>query len=220
MATPKAQTLKQVRDAAVSRGKKYFFSSPRWPSKKSWVCNAFPTDFADDFWQSSYNVYEVLPTANPLPADGRLATPVVWPTPVVTPPATPGAPVVTPPVAPVAPVVPVAWKPTDPNIAKVTAACRKESWDEWEGVPYRMTIEAVVANGSHSLYFAEEIKNTAGKTRTFTYTFDPKWKVVSHSSNTFAATLKAGESLVYIAKFVDPNTPFDWSLYKRVITDA
>jgi len=180
--------------------------------------------WVDDWWQSGYNVYEMLTVANPLPANGNSATPVVWPTPVVTPPVTPVAPVVTPPVTPVAPVVPVApvaWKPTDPNIAEVTAACQKKGYSDDGTTPYRMTIMSFSVNGEvASKYFCEEAKNTAGNTRKFTFTFDPKWKVVSHETNPFSATLADGESVLYIAKFVDINTSFSWSLYERAIVDA
>jgi len=170
----------------------------------------------------------MLTVANPLPANGGSATPVVPPTPVVTPPVTPVvtppvtpvAPVVTP-VAPVVPVAPVAWKPTDPNIAKVTAACQKNGYNDYGTTPYRMTIMSFSKNGDlDSKYFCEETKNTAGNTRKFTFTFDPKWKVVSHETNPFSATLADGESVLYIAKYVDPNTSFDWSLYEIAIVDA
>jgi len=134
--------------------------------------------------------------------------------------ATPVAPVVTP-VAPFVPVAPVAWKPTDPNIAKVTAACQKYGYSDYGTTPYRMTNMSFSVNGDlDSKYFCEETKNTAGNTRKFTFTFDPKWKVVSHETNPFSATLADGESVLYIAKFVDINTSFSWSLYERAIVDA
>jgi len=83
-----------------------------------------------------------------------------------------------------------------------------------------MTVMSFTRNGSlDSKYFCEETKNT-GNTRKFTLTFDPKWKVVSHENNKFSATLKSGESVLYIAKFVDKYTAFSWSLYERAIVDA
>jgi len=52
--------------------------------------------------------------------------------------------------------------------------------------------------------------------------FDQKWWVISHetSTNTVEVVLQPGDEAYFVAKFVDPNTPFSWSLYERTIVDA
>ena len=47
-------------------------------------------------------------------------------------------------------------------------------------------------------------------------TWDPRWQCVSHKSNNHAsvhATIKPGESEVFVALYKDAETDFSWDIY-------
>lgn len=69
-----------------------------------------------------------------------------------------------------------------------------------------------------SRYFCEETKNGSGKDQKFTFDFDSKYKIISHEKNPASATVKAGKTVVMVAKWVDPRTDFDWGIYERTMT--
>jgi len=74
--------------------------------------------------------------------------------------------------------------------------------------------------GDGSRYYAEGIKNDNSVAKQFRFTFDPKWKVVSHASNTFSFVLQPNEEAYYVAKFVDPDTQWTFWLTSRSVVDV
>lgn len=107
-----------------------------------------------------------------------------------------------------------AFVPTDPKYPDMKKTIEAKPWNKWGDTEYRMTNMRYFVNGALvSRYFGEETKNISGKTMKFTYTFTSDYKIVSHKSNVVEVTLKNGESVLCVAKYVDKNHDFSWDLY-------
>ena len=87
----------------------------------------------------------------------------------------------------------------------------------WGDLTFRVIKkEPITVGGVTNTYYMEELGNKLDTPISGQFRWNKKWACVSHEVDAdgfFNYTIPAGETVVLVAKYINPRTRFSWGLY-------